>query len=155
MMKTTNRNKIATEKKTPVYLSTLVCSWTYTTSHTLLPDRSDSTSTPFLMGWDSTSTPALAERTLPLLYFARQQPGLPDCSIPWALPPGSPLERLPGMQPLGPSTVVLPQPLGSSRPTVAAARIQNTKLEKQVGLKPTISELKNKDRNSAVPHLDT
>ena len=47
------------------------------------------------------STP-LAGRALTLLHSARQQPGPPDCSIPWALSPGSPLERLPGVQPVGP-----------------------------------------------------
>jgi hypothetical protein len=38
--KITNKNKIATEKKkTPVYISTLVHIWTYTTSQMLFPDR--------------------------------------------------------------------------------------------------------------------
>ena len=47
---------------------------------------------------------------------------------------------------------------GSSWSTVAAARIKNTRTEKprhKVGLKPTVSELKNQYTNSAVPHLDT
>jgi hypothetical protein len=58
----------------------------------------------------------------------------------------------------------------SSQSTVAAARIQNTrtgntgrtqthnprteKPRHKMGLKPTISELKNQDTSSAVPHLD-
>lgn len=131
MTKTTNKNKIATEKKkTPVSLSTLVHAWTCTTSQAkrYFLTGSDSTSTPFLMGWDSTSTPTLAERTPSLLYSARQQPDPPDCSLPWALPPGSPLERLPGVQPTGlrasPTAAC-----GSLQSSMAAARTPDS--EKQ------------------------
>ena len=52
MTKTTNKNKIATEKKkTPVSLSTLVHAWTCTTSQAkrYFLKGSDSTSTPFLL----------------------------------------------------------------------------------------------------------
>lgn len=57
MTKTTNKNKIATEKKkTPVSLSTLVHAWTCTTSQAKRY---------FLTGADSTSTPFLLKNNLP------------------------------------------------------------------------------------------
>jgi len=57
MTKTTNKNKIATEKKkTPVSLSTLVHAWTCTTSQAKCY---------FLTGSDSTSTPFLLKNNLP------------------------------------------------------------------------------------------
>ena len=73
------------------------------------------------------STP-LAGRALTLLHSARQQPGPPDCSVPRALPPGSPLERLPGVQPTGlrasPTAAC-----GSLQSSMAAARTPDS--EKQ------------------------